>query len=520
MSLISINFLVLVLISGVLYYSLPKKIRWIVLLIASYVFYIISSKGLTIFLLLSTISIYIVALLLNKQQEKIKNISKTCDRETKKLAKKKIKNVKRWIVVGGIIFNIGFLLYLKYFNFFGSNVNFIFDVLHINIQVPFHKLLMPLGISYYTLQALSYIIDVYRGKYEASRHLGKVALFLSFFPQMTEGPIGRFDQLADQLFQGNKLQKDNIKMGCYLILWGIFKKIVIADRAAIFVNDVFKTDAGGLLAVVAIMLYTLQIYAEFSGAMNIVRGVAYLFGVELATNFKRPFFSKSVQEFWRRWHMTLGAWLKDYVFYSVSLSSMNMHLNKKVRKHLKGNFGKFIITAFPLFFVWFLIGFWHGATWKYIFYGLYYYIVMMIGLLFAPYMGGLKAKLHLTYENKGFKIFSILRTTVLVMIGMTIFRAPSVGSAWQMLTNIFVKSDTSILSHGLTSIDFFILLIGAGSMFVSGYLQETEKNMFEIVDRKSLVLRYSILICVILLIVVFGIYGKGYNAGDFIYGEF
>ncbi len=520
MSLISIPFMFLVLFTCLIYYIVPKAFRWCILLVANIIFYFAASHSLIIFLIASIISIYVGGLFLQQQTDYQKSKIKTLEKEEKKEFKNKIKKRKKWIVFFTLCVNVGILLYLKYYGFFVGNINELCKVLHIDFLIPMKKFILPLGISYYTLMAISYIVDVYRGKYKACKNLGKVALYLSFFPQMTEGPISRFDQLSDQLYDGNRFELKNIKTGLYLILWGLFKKLVIADRAALYVNTVFGTSSGGLTAFLAIVLYTFQIYAEFSGAMDLVRGTGYLFGVYMEPNFTQPFFSKTIAEFWRRWHRTLGTWLKDYVFYSVSLSSMNMNLNRSVKKHIKGYFGKFILSAFPLFFVWFFNGFWHGASWKYIVYGLYYYFIMMLGLLLQPYFNKLKEQCHIHNESKVYTIFCVLRTTLVVLGGMLIFRSHSLTDAWSMLIRVFTVHDFDILLHGLTSFDFLILILGFIMMFIVSILKEQKKDLYSILDEKSLCIRYIVILVILFMIIVLGIYGEGYNASDFIYGEF
>lgn len=518
MSLISLSYMGLLGISFILYYCIPKRFRWMVLLVSSCVFYVSASGFGVLYLLISTISIYTTAILLDRQNKQLKEIKKL-DKQERKLKKKKINQRKKGLVFIGLSINVMILLCLKYWNFFGGNFNLLAQLAGMSWHISSIKIILPLGISYYTLMALSYIVDVYRGKYAASYHLGKVALYLSFFPQMTEGPISRFDQSADALFSGNRFKMENIRAGCYLILWGIFKKMVIADRAAVFVNTVFSAPSQGWLSIVAIALYTLQIYAEFSAAMDIVRGSAWMFGIYLPQNFKRPFFSKSIAEFWRRWHITLGTWLKDYVFYSVSLSKPNMRLNRYINKHMKNAFGKFILMAFPLFFVWFGNGFWHGATWKYIFYGLYYYLIMMLGLLLQPLFATIKKRLNLD-SQPWYKVFQILRTTLIVMIGMMIFRAETLSQAWSMLKGIVDIIPVQLFEYGLVKTDFFVLLLGMGMMFILSLYQEKGGDVQVLIDKKSLVLRYTIVLLLLTLIVIFGMYGKGYNASDFIYGGF
>lgn len=520
MSLISLPFMLLVTASCVLYYLAPKQWRWCILLLANVIFYVAASQALIIFLIGSILSVYIGGLAINKQIKLQKATIKSLEKDQKKAYKAMMKKRKQLILIVVLAINIGILCYLKYYGFFAGNLNAINALLHVNVNIAVKKFVLPLGISYYTLMAISYMVDVYRGKYEASPQLGKVALYLSFFPQMTEGPISRFDQLADQLYAGNEFDIIKFKSGLYLILWGLFKKLVIADRAALYVNPVFSGMHGGFTAFLAVALYTLQIYAEFSGAMDIVRGIGYLFGVHMEKNFEQPFFSKSIAEFWRRWHRTLGTWLKDYVFYSISLSKMNMNLNRSVKKHMKGNFGRFILSAFPLFFVWFFNGFWHGASWKYIVYGLYYYLIMMMGLLLAPVFTKIKDTWHLHKQRKGYRLFCILRTVLIVFGGMLIFRAHSLDDALQMLLRIFTMQETDILAHGLTLVDFGILIWGLVLMFIIAGLKERRVNLFALFDQKSLLLRYGIILIIGVSIIVFGIYGHGYQASDFIYGEF
>lgn len=520
MSLVSISFFLFVIGTVITYYIIPKKYQWIVLLIASYCFYIISVRELVLYLLASTLSIYVGARLIQKRNDESKAISKDLDKDTRKAMKLTLKRKKQRIVFFALLVNIGLLLVLKYSNFMIGNLNGIFNLLSLDVKLPNFVFLMPLGISYYTLMAISYVIDVYRGKYEASKQLGQVALYLSFFPHISEGPISRFNEISEPLMAGKKYDFNNIKIGFYLILFGLFKKLVIADRAGLYVDEVFKGGGKGLVSLMGIALYTLQIYAEFSAAMDIVRGVSYMFGIYLPQNFKRPFISKSIQEFWRRWHITLGTWLKDYVFYSVSLSKMNLRLNGFVKQKIKGNIGKFILTAFPLFFVWFLNGFWHGATWKFVMYGLYYYIVMMLGLLLEPLFIKLKEALKINDKTFIYSVFAILRTVLIVMFGMLIFRSHSLVDAFRMFYSLFANSDKSILDFGLTIVDFTVLFGGFILMCVLGWLKEAKYDLYELVDKKSRLLSYICIGFIICCIVIFGIYGEGYNVTNFIYGEF
>src|SRR5574344_1043774 len=282
----SLEFIAFVAITVLLYFIMPKKAKWVILLIASYVFYFSNSTKLIAFLLVTTLSVYLVALKMGKIEkdykakvEELKSTGKELteeQKEYKKQLKQKSKSYKKRIVVLGILFNLGILIFLKYSSFLGGNLNSLFSALHFNLTIPLSKFILPLGISYYTLQSISYIVDVYRGKVEPDKNLGRVALFVSFFPQIVEGPIGRYDRLAHQLYDPHDITYKNLTYGAQLMLWGYFKKMVIADRVAMYANAVFNSysEYSGPIIVLGIIAYTIQIYAEFSGGIDIVRGVA------------------------------------------------------------------------------------------------------------------------------------------------------------------------------------------------------------------------------------------------------
>lgn len=488
------------------YYVLPKKFRWVSLLVFSLIYYYIMSKNFLLPIIISGLSIYLGGIIINKINDKKIDCD---DKELKKKLKKKNKFYKKIVLLIVIFINIGILVYLKYSNFLVHSVNSLFNL---NVSEPFEKIILPLGISYYTLMAISYIVDVYRGKYRASNNPIRVMLFIIFFPSVQEGPIHRFDKMDSQLYEGNKFEYKNICTGLLIILWGLFKKMVIADRLGVFVNDTFGVTSG-YISLLTVIFYTIELYAEFSGFIDMAIGGAKMFGIDLPENFKRPFFSKTVEEFWRRWHITLGAFLRDYVFYPVSLSKANMKLSKFNNSHFGAFLSKFLASAIPLFFVWFLNGLWHGASEKYIFYGLYYYVIMMIGLLIEPLFRKVP-------DNKGINVLKVLRTWIFVIIGMTIFKADSITDAFNVLKSIFIGNSFSALDFGLTYIDFLIIFIYLIVLFVIGYLEEKGKNVIDSIVLGCGIKKYIVYYILIVMIIIFGIYGPGYNASDFIYGQF
>lgn len=527
----SLEFLIFVAIAVLIYKITPKKFKWTVLLIASYIFYFLNSAKLTIFILITTISIYLVALKMRKIDEISKQKAKLIEnKDTKKQIKHKAKTDKKIVLSIGIILNIGILIFLKYSGFIQEGLNSLLSVINVHINMPISKFILPLGISYYTLQAISYIVDVYRGKVEADKNLGRVALFLSFFPQMVEGPIGRYERLANQLYNPHSITYKNLTYGIQLMLWGYFKKMIIADRVAIYVNAVFGnyTQYSGLIIVLAIIGYTLQIYTEFSGGIDIIRGTAQIFGIHLDENFQRPFFSKSIDEFWRRWNITLGTWLKDYAFYPVSLSKISIKITNCARKIFKKSyFNKIIPIAFSLLFVWLGNGFWHGAGLKYIVYGLYYYVIMMLGKILEPLGNKIIQIFKINTKVWSYKLWQIIRTSMFVCFGMLIFRADNLSVAMQMFKSIFnirnlelIFNGNAFLLGGITVQDIVVLIIATSILFIISIYKEKGKCVRDELAKQNLLFRWIILYGIIFAIIIFGIYGKGYNVQSFIYGQF
>lgn len=514
--------------SLLLYYAVPRRFRWCILLAASYLFYFISSGWLTGFILLSTLSIFGAGILLGRIHDSFSRAKAAAPPEERKALKHQATQRKKWVVAGAVVVNFGLLFFLKYFNFFALNVNYILKHFPSVSGIPLLHLVMPLGISFYTLQAVSYVIDVYRGRCRPERNFGRLALFVSFFPQIVEGPIGRYGDLAPQLYEGHPFNYRAFTFGLQLMLWGLFKKIVIADRANMLVQTVFAKNAAysGVAVVIAVLVYTLQIYADFSGMMDIVSGMSQLYGITLAENFRRPFFSRSVNEFWRRWHITLGAWLRDYIFYPVSLSKPFGKISKFFKKHCNAHFGQLLPAAMALFFVWFGNGIWHGASWKYIFYGLYYYAIMMMGMLCEPLTLKLRQRLHIQDTSRIYRGFQMIRTFLLVNVGMLIFRAVNLHAALNMLTSAFAGfslasfTDGTLLHLGLDVYDYGVLLAGVLIMVIVGVLKERGVHLRESIARRNIALRWAVYFAAIFLVIIFGAYGDGYVPVEPLYAQF
>lgn len=326
MSLVSNLFLLFVAASILIYYIVPRKSQWIVLLIFSYLYYIAGGPRYVVFILFSTLVTWLMALLIEKAEGK----------ENHKGARK--------LLILGLILNFGMLGIVKYTNFAVENIN---ALLHLNLRGI--QLLLPLGISFYTFQSSGYLLDVYWKRCKAERHSLKYALFVSFFPQILQGPIGRYSRLADQLYAEHRFEGNNIIRGFERILWGFFKKMILADWAAAFADAIFEDPAKyNGVALLGVLFYTIQLYADFSGGMDVVIGIASMFGIKLDENFKRPFFAVSITDFWHRWHITLGTWMKDYVFYPVTLSGWMGKFGKWGKRCLARKLAAPFLSAWPI----------------------------------------------------------------------------------------------------------------------------------------------------------------------------
>ncbi|MFR5876189.1 MAG: MBOAT family O-acyltransferase [Eubacterium sp.] len=510
-------------ITYLIYSIVPQKAKWCILLIGSYFFYFIAAKGHVIQLIAASIIVWAIGLWLQKLNDDFKAKKKGMSRDERKKLKKKYASFKQAVLALGVISTLGILLVCKYSNFFIDTANVIFNSNFENINI-----IQPLGISFYTLQAISYITDISRGKYPAEKNPLRVSLYLSFMLTIVEGPVARYNQLGLQLNECKRFGTNDLVYGAQRVVWGLFKKIVIADRAAEFVNAVFNNSADykGIAVAAAILFYTMQLYLEFSGVMDVVCGFGEMLGINLPENFNRPFFAKTINEFWQRWHITLGGWLRDYIFYPISLSKPFMSLSKSARKKLNSYYANLIPTAVALFFVWFANGFWHGSGWKYIVYGLYYYVLMMIGLFLEPLFRKICSFIRIDRESKLFHVFQMIRTFIIVNIGMLIFRADDLKQAWSMFISIFEDiSITAVMpgqknGFGLDIKDYIIIIAGVIIVFTVSLLAEKGIDLRKKISKLPYIVKFIIYLIMIFTVIIFGAYGEGYGVVDLIYANF
>ena len=510
----SLNFIFFVLVTMLFYFALPlKKQKWTVLLAASMFFYAVAGYRFAYYILFTSLCTYLIALWIEKvsiaSKATLKSKKGEWDRNQKKAFKNRTKVQMRLIMTLALVINFGILAFLKYYDFFAGSLNDILGSFGIGFSAATLNLALPIGISFYTFQSMGYIIDVYREKTPAQKNPLKMLLFVSFFPQIIQGPISIYDQLAHQLYEPHKFDFTRVKHGMELILWGFMKKLIIADRAAIAIRTVSPTVGGeislsnaistyssysGTTLTVVILLYAIQLYADFSGGIDISRGVAQIFGIDMIDNFKRPYFSKSINEYWRRWHISLGAWLKNYLFYPIAMSG---------------------------------VGIWHGADWKYVAFGVWNGGIIMLSILLQPVFDIIVDKLHIRRESLWYSLFQIFRTFIVVLVGYVFDVAPSFATGMETIGKFFtdqnfVQAFDELQGLGLILPDVIVIAIATVFLFIISLIQErhADTNIRTMLDSKPFILRFILIYLGVMAVIIFGIYGSGYSAADFVYMQF
>ncbi|MBE5798567.1 MAG: MBOAT family protein [Clostridiales bacterium] len=504
-----------------LYYLCPDRFKWVLLLLVSYIYYSYCGMNALPFMLLTTLSTWAGALCIGaigeKSKAELKARKAELDAAGKKALKAKAKNRQRIVFWAVLLLNFGVLALLKYTS----------PVLEA-MGRPALNLLLPLGISFYTFQSMGYLIDVSNGKYAPEKNPAKFALFVSFFPQLIQGPIARHDQLASQLTTPHRFEMTNIHRGALLMLWGFFKKKVIADRALPLVNAVFENhgEYGGAVIVIAVLFYSLQQYCDFSGGIDLVTGIAELFGIRLAPNFKRPYFAISLGDFWRRWHISLGAWMRDYVFYPFALLKPVSKLSKSAKARFGAAFGRALPAALGNIVVFLLVGIWHGATMNYVLWGLYNGLILAMSALLEPLYKRANERLgERVVSSRAFYVWRVLRTFIIVNIGWYFDRALRAGDAFAMLGKTFFApafaqlSDGTLLELGLMNSDYAILAWATLLLIAVSVLQERGMRIRERVLALPVVPRV-ILLYVFMYFVLANFMGANAANAGFMYAIF
>lgn len=434
MSVSSMSFLISISILFVLYWYIPFKYQWILLTMASMAFFIINSEWFTIvYVLLSVVSVYFAAIYFEGENKH-----------------------KRFVLTLTIIFNIAILAVLKYTNLFVSNIYRIMGKEYVWVEF-----IAPLAISFYTLQLIAYLLDCYWGIVIPERKILRLFLYTIYFPQMISGPISRFGEMEYKLFEEHKFEYIRVVRGIKRIGFGLAKKLVISSRFAIFADSIFNdtTSFSGIWIWFGMAFFVLQLYTDFSGCMDIILGTSLCLGIELKENFDAPLLSRSVQEFWQRWHITLGAWLRDYILNSCLKSHAMLKLGNYSKKLLGKKSGKKVPVYISMLIVWLVIGIWHGSGLKYIVgMGIWFWLIIILEKSLSPYVKNLCGKLRINFDNPILNGFRIIRTFILVCIGNTFFRAESFTKAIEMIKQGFYPTVnfnlvTLLKEHGISRVE-------------------------------------------------------------------
>ena len=508
MTFVSYNFILFLIVTAVLYYTCFRRLQWQLLLAASIVFYAFSGLTNLIYIGVTVVSVYIAGRVLEAVPKKKENARK-----------------RRLVMLSCLILNLGILVVVRYSGFF----------------VPSVSIIWPLAISFYTFQSLGYLFDVYRGK-AAEKCFFRYALFAMFFPQMVVGPISRYGDLGASLYSRKTFDGFGFSEGVNRIFWGFFKKIVVADRLIPVIRELTGaniTGFGGLGAgsaeavtgsepaymgvyvLFTVFLYAITIYSDFTGSIDITIGVARALGVSVKENFDMPFYSRNIAEYWRRWHITMGTWFKDYLFYPMTTSKTVLRFMKFTRRIFGEHAGRRIPVYLCTLVLWFLTGFWHGATWNFIAWGLANGVVIIISQELAPLKSFLTAKA--AKNAKSAKIINVLAIFGTFWL-MNFIRAfdiyPGVGNTFRSLGSIVTNPNIGgfkLTPLGLDVFDYVVIALCCLTMILTGIFSRRNAAAGRKVQPFT---RYAACAALGFAILIFGAYGFGYDVTLFIYNQF
>ena len=515
MGITSFDFLCFLALVLILYYAVPllfkKRGQWVVLLAASIGYYLFANDNpvFIVFPVASSVATWGLLKLLAKTKEE-------------DLVKRRI------ILAAELVILLGTLIVFKYNKFMSSE-----------------SIKMPLGLSYYTFILLGYFIEVYNGICKARDSVFQTALYGMYFPLMTEGPIIKTRERGEQFFEYHPLNYENLTFGAQRILWGFFEKLVISDRLAKIVNTIYNNDTQypGAYIWLGTVCFAFQLYTDFSGCMDIVIGLSRMFGIILPDNFTTPFFAKNISEYWRRWHITLGVWMKDNVFYPLLRTKMITELGKKLKKKFGKKKGKQLTTYVAMFVLWLSVGLWHGGNMTFVIgSGLLHWAYIVLGEVTLPFFTWLFAeKLHINMQSKFADVFRVARTFFLVCIGDLFFRSKNVFQAFRMLgesVSVFnpqIFFDGSLLELGLGDIfEWAVLILSLAILItvssiryrmelvrdgkITGSRFEGYAGLREYIASKKLIVRWALYLGFFFFVLIFANYGPGFDAADFLYG--
>ncbi len=494
----SLSFLIFFPVVVLVYYFLPPKRRHLWLLAASYFYYMCWNIRYALLMLLSTFITYISGIWMERIRRRNWN------RRKKTLRKK-------WVVFLSFFLNLSILFFFKYYNFAADLLNGAFTALQNTIRLPSLDLLLPVGISFYTFQALSYTVDVYREDIYAEQNFFRYALFVSFFPQLVAGPIERSKDLLVQLATPKRFDYEQAREGLLLMIWGFFIKLVIADRIAVFVDAVYADTSTytGWYLILATFLFNYQVYCDFAGYSTIALGAAKIMGFQLTENFNAPYLSRSMGEFWRRWHVSLGTWFRDYVYFPLGGSRKG-----KLKKYRN------------LMVVFLLCGLWHGASLTYVVWGGLNGLYQVLGDLLKPVRDFIVKLLHIHRDTVGHQVFQVIVTMILISSFVPFFRASSLEEAWEIyrsmftVGNIWILFDGSLYTLGLDEPNFRLMLLSIAVLIFADLCRYHKISISKTILAQDAWIRGLCFGLAASAVLLFGMWGPMVDSSAFIYYQF
>ncbi|MBQ9773464.1 MAG: MBOAT family protein [Clostridia bacterium] len=526
----SASFVLFAAVTLLLYFAVPKRIQWWVLLAASLTFYALSGTGYLFFILYTALLSYLTARLLQRMADAedayVEAHRDTMEKAERKTLRAKGKKKRFRVLVAGLLLGFGMLAVLKYTAFVLTGVNSIAAGFgSAGVRIP--ELLLPLGISFYTFQSMGYLIDVYRKKARAEHNFAKLLLFVSFFPQLLQGPISRFGALHEQLITPHRFDAFSFRAGLLRVLWGYFKKVLIADTAMIAIKPLLSAPDHytGVYVLLLILLYSAQIYGDFTGGIDITIGLSEMMGIRLTENFNRPFSSRSTKEYWNRWHITMGSWFTDYVFYPLSCTRPMQRLSSFSVAKLGRGIGLRLPVYIATIVTWFLTGLWHGAGWNFIVWGLLNCAVILISRELEPLYRKFHQRFPRLSASAVYGGFAAIRTFLLMGlirsldcyadVSLTFRQWGSMLTDWNW-ARLFSGADS--FSHLLSIPTWGVLLLGIAVVFFVSRAGKDSPVRHRIANHSVLT---CLCLCAMLVVVLtFGSYGIGYDASAFIYTQF
>lgn len=503
MSILSFEFLIFVAATLLVTYALPVRLGWLSLLAASLVFLACSGWQ-------SVAHLSAVALL-----TWLGGLGLTAMEHKGRLP-------RRLLLALLLTLDIGSMAFVKYAPAVAQWLN---ELSAGRLPIlPVWELAVPVGLSYFTFQSAGFLIDVYRGKAAAPRNPLKLWLFVGYFPQLAQGPISSWRELGSQLLTGHRLEPEQMVSGFQLMLWGYFKKMVIADRLVPTTLAVLTDEPlPGWLALGGLMFYAVRLYADFSGGMDVVRGVSRMLGIQLPENFRRPFFSQSVAEYWRRWHITLGAWFRSYLMYPLTTSRAGIALGRSASHYFGKKTGRVLPTALATLLVFLLIGVWHTVSWNAVIYGGYFGMIMALSMLLEPVWKSVNRTLNLP-KGGWMKPVRLLRTWLLVIAAQAFAFTDSPRQGFSVLRQVFGSWSFSGFAQRMTAImearEWMILGAALLALLAVDLLCEHKVDVCGRLAQAPFWVRWPVLLVLILSILIFGVYGAGFDGADFVYAQF